>query len=172
MSLSFAAAFEVRNESAATWRAADGFAVGYHIFDPSSGTLIVDGPRMPLPRDLAPGESAAIKLHVELPSEPGQYRVFVSAMQENVCWLYERGAKFLAIDAVVQDGRARIERSRVVTRSTLRREDFVRSLGRAMVYPLSTIWNNRSLIRTMVRRDILGRYRGETAVVPDGAQRC
>jgi lipopolysaccharide transport system permease protein len=163
MSLSFAAAFEVRNESAATWRAADGFAVGYHIFDPSSSTLIVDGPRMPLPRDLAPDESAAIELHVELPPEPGQYRVFVSAMQENVCWLYERGAKFLAIDAVVEDGRARIERSRVVTRSTLRREDFVRSLGRAMVYPLSTIWNNRSLIRTMVRRDILGRYRGSFA---------
>jgi ABC-type polysaccharide/polyol phosphate export permease len=28
------------------------------------------------------------------------------------------------------------------------------------VYPVLTIWKNRSLIRTMVRRDILGRYRG------------
>ena len=33
-------------------------------------------------------------------------------------------------------------------------------MGRAFVYPLSTIWRNRGLIRAMVRRDILGRYRG------------
>src|SRR6185369_12471710 len=32
--------------------------------------------------------------------------------------------------------------------------------GRALVYPLLTIWRNRSLIRVMVRRDVLGRYRG------------
>src|SRR6185369_8127715 len=32
--------------------------------------------------------------------------------------------------------------------------------GRALVYPVLTIWNNRSLIRVMVRRDVLGRYRG------------
>ena len=31
---------------------------------------------------------------------------------------------------------------------------------RASCCPLLTIWRNRSLIRTMVRRDILGRYRG------------
>jgi lipopolysaccharide transport system permease protein len=34
------------------------------------------------------------------------------------------------------------------------------SLGRAFSYPALTVWRNRRLIRAMVRRDILGRYRG------------
>jgi lipopolysaccharide transport system permease protein len=49
---------------------------------------------------------------------------------------------------------------RVATRGTLRRERMWRAVGRAFTYPLLTIWRNRSLIRVMVRRDILGRYRG------------
>jgi lipopolysaccharide transport system permease protein len=35
-----------------------------------------------------------------------------------------------------------------------------RTIGRAFEYPAVTVWRNRRLIRTMVRRDILGRYRG------------
>ena len=38
--------FEIRNDSPETWKAAEGFAVGYHLFDPETGTLIVDGPRV------------------------------------------------------------------------------------------------------------------------------
>jgi lipopolysaccharide transport system permease protein len=44
--------------------------------------------------------------------------------------------------------------------STLRRERALRAAGRALIYPVLTIWRNRGLIRVMVRRDILGRYRG------------
>lgn len=36
----------------------------------------------------------------------------------------------------------------------------VRSFGRAFSFPVLTVWRNWRLIRTMVRRDILGRYRG------------
>jgi len=36
----------------------------------------------------------------------------------------------------------------------------LRAVGRAFTYPVLTIWRNRGLIRVMVRRDILGRYRG------------
>jgi homopolymeric O-antigen transport system permease protein len=155
--------FEIRNHSAETWRAADGFALGSHIFDPASGTLLMEGPRVAPPRDLAPGESARIQLTVELPPEPGRYRVFISPMRENVCWYYERGWRFLAVDAVVAGGRAQIERCREVDAHVLRREELVRAAGRAFSYPLQTIWKNRSLIRTMVRRDVLGRYRGSFA---------
>ena len=42
----------------------------------------------------------------------------------------------------------------------LARRILLRSLGRAFTYPFLTIWRNRSLIRSMVRRDIVGRYRG------------
>jgi lipopolysaccharide transport system permease protein len=48
----------------------------------------------------------------------------------------------------------------VVTLRTIRRERLLRAMGRAFTLPISTIARNRSLIRTMVRRDILGRYRG------------
>ena len=51
------AEFDVRNESAETWRPAEGFAVGYHLFDADTGTLIVDGARVAPPRDVKPGES-------------------------------------------------------------------------------------------------------------------
>ena len=158
------AAFTIRNESAEAWRAAEGFAVGYHIFDPANGMLIVDGPRVPL--DLAPGESAPVELAIELPDEQdGLYRVFVSAMREDVCWYYERGWRFLAIDAAVENGCARVERVRTVTRRTLAREDTIRAAGRAFVYPVLSIWRHRSLIRAMVRRDVMGRYRGSFAGV-------
>ncbi|HLI86721.1 MAG TPA: ABC transporter permease [Bryobacteraceae bacterium] len=38
-------------------------------------------------------------------------------------------------------------------------------LVKAVTYPVATTWRNRGLIRTMVRRDILGRYRGSFAGV-------
>jgi lipopolysaccharide transport system permease protein len=86
--------------------------------------------------------------------------VLVSPMRENVCWYYEHGWPFLLLEGKTQDGAAQIERVRVVTRSTLSRERALRALGRAFVLPLRTIRRNRGLIRVMVRRDILGRYRG------------
>jgi lipopolysaccharide transport system permease protein len=59
----------------------------------------------------------------------------------------------------VVEGRE-LSKARVATQSTLRREQTLRSVQRALIYPARTIWRNRGLIRVMVRRDILGRYRG------------
>ncbi len=42
---------------------------------------------------------------------------------------------------------------------------FLRTPARAVLYPMRTTWRNRGLIRTMVRRDIVGRYRGSFAGV-------
>src|SRR6185295_3715029 len=92
--------------------------------------------------------------------EPGRYRIFVSAMQENACWLYERGGEFLLIDSAVDAVGARVEDFRVATESTVRRERLLRSIRLAFTLPVEAILRNRSLIRTMVRRDILARYRG------------
>jgi lipopolysaccharide transport system permease protein len=155
------AAFEVNNDSREAWRAADGFAVGYHLFDADSGTLIVDGPRTAPAEDIAPGAWARFEIEFDVPAEPGNYRVYVSPMRENVCWYYEAGWAFLLVEAAVTDEAGpRLERARVVRQAAIRREDLVRAVGRAFVYPVRTVWRNRSLIRTMVRRDILGRYRG------------
>ncbi len=132
-----------------------GLSIGYHVFDPETDTLVVDGARTPLEE-----VSAHLEMKFDLPPEPGRYRVFVSPMRENVAWYYERGWSFLLIDAVMTDGRATIERVRITTKKTLARERFRRSLKRVFTLPCLAIWRNRGLIRTMVRRDIMSRYRG------------
>ncbi len=126
--------------------------ISYHVFDPDTSTVIYDGPRFP-----AAGTN---DVEIELPPEPGRYRAFVSPMRENEGWLYDRGFDFLLIDAVVEGGVARVERTRTHNLRALKRELLLRSAGRAFTRPFQTIWHNRSLIRAMVRRDILGRYRG------------
>ena len=154
------AEFSLRNDSRETWRAAEGFAVSYHLFDAETGTLIVDGARLHPARDLPPGAVERVLLDFAWPAEDGRYQVLVSPMRENVCWYYEHGWPFVLLEGTTQDGASRLDRVRVVTRATLSRERALRAIGRAFVLPLRTIWRNRALIRTMVRRDILGRYRG------------
>jgi lipopolysaccharide transport system permease protein len=155
--------FAARNVSSETWSAAEGFGFGYHVFDAETGTLIVDGARMQPDKDVAPGQSARIRLKFELPAEDGTYQVLLSAMRERVCWYYERGWPFLLVEGQTAAGVALLRPLRISTRGALRRQRARRSLARAFVYPLRTIWRNAGLIRTMVRRDILGRYRGSFA---------
>jgi lipopolysaccharide transport system permease protein len=154
------ARFRAVNTSSETWKPEDGYAVGYQILDPDTGTLVVDGPRTPLTRPLAPGESTEAEIVVELPGEPGRYQVFVSSMREDVCWHYREGLPFLLIDARVEDGQARLARGTMTTLGALHRRGLLRAVGRAFKYPLAIVWRHRALIRSMVRRDILGRYRG------------
>jgi len=154
------AEFRVRNDCLETWRADDGFGVGYHLFDAESGTLIVDGARVMPERDVKPGEWMPVRLDFELPPEDGRYQVLLSPMREGVCWYYSQGWPFLLVECATEAGAVRIARVRVATEAALRRERARRAAGRAFVYPLRTIWQNRGLIKVMVRRDILGRYRG------------
>ena len=156
----FQLSFTVCNGSGEIWSAAGDFAFGYHVFDYETGTLIVDGNRVPPPRDLKPGESATITVAVELPLEDGRYQVFVSPMREGVRWYYEDGWPFLLVDAEMRGGHAKLSRPVVTESGAIRRRRELRAVGRAFVYPILTMWRNRSLIRVMVRRDVLGRYRG------------
>src|SRR5437763_3976067 len=124
------AAFDLENTSGETWSGAEGFGVGYHVFDPETDTLVVDGARTRVEQD-----RAHLDMSFELPSEPGRYRVFVSPMRENVAWYYEKGWRFLLIDAVVADGRATIERVRIATRKTIARERLRRTISRIFTLP-------------------------------------
>ena len=152
--------FSVRNESREPWRASDHTAISYHIYDADTGTLLSDGPRLPIAHDLKPGEAFPVKLDLEVPAGDGRYRVLFSPMREGVCWYYDRGWSFLLLEAATRDDVTSVGRLRVATRSTLRWERYRRALAGAFVWPFQTIWQNRGLIRVMVRRDILGRYRG------------
>ncbi|MGA2268584.1 MAG: ABC transporter permease [Bryobacteraceae bacterium] len=154
------AEFDIRNDSQTTWRASEGFGIGYHLFDAETGTLIVDGARVHPERDVRPDERARVRLDFELPAEDGRYQVALSPMREGVCWYYDQGWPFLLVEGATQDGAVTLGRVRVATSAKLRRERALRAAGRACTYPVLSIWRNRGLIRVMVRRDILGRYRG------------
>ncbi len=158
--LSLAARFRLENRSGETWRAGEGFRVGYQLFDPETSTFIEDGPRNTISRDIGPGESEVIEVDIHFPPVKGRYRVYVSLMREDVCWYYDRGWPFLMIDAVVENGRAAAVSRAVTGIGALRRRLWLRSLGRAFTLPLHSILANRGLIRSMARRDIAGRYRG------------
>ena len=121
----------------------------------------MDGARTALHHEIEPGGSQRVEVSVPVPREPGRYRVFVSPLREGVSWYYEQGWPFLLID-VVRSAGARLKcsnpalpRSRHCAGPRLRRAICGR-LGVSCPH----LWQNRSLIRTMVRRDILGRYRG------------
>src|SRR5436189_258766 len=52
------------------------------------------------------------------------------------------------------------DRRSTTTLGALRRANVRRALPRLFTDPFRAVWNNRRLIRSMVRRDILARYRG------------
>ncbi len=151
--------FRLENRSREVWRGADGFRIGCQFFDPDTHLFVEEGPRIALEQDLEPGESRAVDLRIPLPGFDGVYRIFVAPMREGVCWYYERWP-FLLVDANVIAGQVADTRTEVTTLGALRRRLLLRSLRRAVVYPVRTLWRHRSLIRSMARRDVAGRYRG------------
>jgi len=149
----------ILNSSAGNWTSAEGWAAGYHLFDDPTGTLVVDGERIPL--DLVPQASQKFGMRIVVPPEPGEYSICFSAMQEHVAWFYEQGWPFLVIDVTVQDdGTVQLRRWRITDRRTVQFRRLGRSFSRALTLPFETIWRNRNLIRTLVRRDVLSRYTG------------
>ncbi|MCC7176557.1 MAG: ABC transporter permease [Bryobacterales bacterium] len=157
--LSLVVCCRVRNRSAEVWRSRE-VRISSQIIDPETHCYIEDGVRVSLGEDLAPGASAGVEVPIALPPQRGSYRIYVSPMQEDAGWFYQRNWPVLAIEARVEDGRVAAWHARVATLRSLRAGLALRSLGRAFVYPFATLWRNRALIRSMVWRDILGRYRG------------
>jgi lipopolysaccharide transport system permease protein len=150
---------EIVNRSAEPWLLENGWAAGYHLFDEPTGTLVVDGERTPL--RLAKSESRNVAMKIALPAEPGQYNICVSVMREHVAWFYNQGWPFLLIDVAVDDnGTPALVGWRIADKRSIARRRLMRSFQRAFTLPLRSIWRNRNLIRTMVRRDVLSRYSG------------
>ena len=119
--------------------------IGWQIYDPSSGAFLFEGEWTEL-RD------AKVDLRVMLPQEDGPYRVQVAPVAD-------RG-RFILIDAQLSGGQVAMTPPRVTTSAAVRRERFLSAIPKAFAYPVSMLWQNRKLIRSMVRRDILARSRG------------
>ena len=119
--------------------------VGWQIYDPATGAFLFEGEWREI-RD------KKVDLCVALPEDDGPYRVQVAPVEDR--------NRFVLIDAEVHDGALEMSPPRISTTGALRRERAIRSIPKALIYPPRSLWKNRKLIRSMVRRDILSRYKG------------
>lgn len=126
--------------------------VGYQIYDPESGIIILHGDWQTLDGD-------EVIVRVTLPPERGHYHVYVSPVDKRGWW-FELGRPFILIVAAVESRRATVIDSRITTVRRLRRQNRMRAVHKAFTLPFTSLWRNRSLIRSLLRRDIQARYRG------------
>jgi lipopolysaccharide transport system permease protein len=112
----------------------------WQVIDPSTEMLLDEG------------ESGEPDVRVTLPEGDGAYRVQVAAVND-------RG-RFTLVDAHVLDGQLVAQEPRRTSAATLRRQRFFRAVPKAFVYPVRSVTRNRKLMASMVKRDILARYRG------------
>jgi lipopolysaccharide transport system permease protein len=119
--------------------------IGWQIYDPTTNAFLFEGEWKQL-RD------RSADLRVELPEEDGPYRVQIAPVEQR--------DRFIVIDARMHGGVAEISSPSVGTAAGLRWSRAIRAIPKAFVYPPRALWQNRKLIRSMVRRDILARYRG------------
>ncbi|HML17125.1 MAG TPA: hypothetical protein VK419_08870, partial [Bryobacteraceae bacterium] len=119
--------------------------VGWQIYDPSTGAFLFEG-------EWREVRDRNVEMRVALPEQEGAYRVQVAPVEDR--------RRFVLIDAEVSGGAIAISPPRVTTAAALGRLRWLRAIPKAFTLPPATLWRNRKLIRSMVRRDILARYRG------------
>jgi lipopolysaccharide transport system permease protein len=137
--------------------------LGYNVFDAQTGLLVMEGEHLALDGDCAPGASTQLTADIQLPPEAGHYRVWVSPVHENVAWFCDQGSDFLEVEVASTDGVVAVTQTRATNNASLRWRRATEMLKRGLLYPWRTAARHRSLILSMVRRDILGRYRGSMA---------
>ena len=122
--------------------------VGWQLYDPATGAFLLEG-------EWKEVEDFKVDVRVAVPEESGPYRVQVAPVDDR--------ERFILIDTEVTEGRLQMSPPRVITETTLRRERRLRAIPKVFVYPVQSLWSNRKLIRSMVHRDIMARYRGSFA---------
>jgi lipopolysaccharide transport system permease protein len=133
--------------------------IGWQFYDPDTNRFIQEGEWIPA---AAAGDT---NLTIEFPPEPGGYRIYLSTVSAEEGWAYMRGEPFVVVDAVVDgvgDGgpAIRVLSHEICTLARLRWRSFLRALPKLFTLPAASLWRNRMLLRSMVKRDILTRYRG------------
>ncbi len=157
----------IENASGVTWQdgridngaAAGPVLLGYNVFDVQTGLLLMEGEHVSF-GDCPPGERRELSAEIQLPPEDGRYRVWISPVEEKIAWFYDRGSRFLEIEVTSTEGGIAVDRVRQTTRARLGLRRAVQMAERALWYPWRTAVRHSSLILSMVRREVLGRYRG------------
>ncbi|HUF25592.1 MAG TPA: N-acetylmuramoyl-L-alanine amidase, partial [Gemmatimonadaceae bacterium] len=83
----------LKNTSSSTWKASGTpkLNLGAHVFGPNGAVVSWDGPRTPLPKDVAPGASITVPALVKAPAMPGIYSAKLDLVLEGVSWFSSRG---------------------------------------------------------------------------------
>jgi lipopolysaccharide transport system permease protein len=149
----------MENKSHQTWTP-ENFSLGWQFFDPDTNFFILEGEWAPVPRDVAPGQTVSFEISIPFPPETGGYQIYVSPIQQPGGWAYRRGMPFLRIVAQASNGEVRVLGREISTAGKLRLRRIRNALPKFFSAPLRSILQNRRLIRSMARRDILARYRG------------
>ena len=110
----------------------------WQVIDPATESLLDEG------------ESNESDICVALPEGDGAYRVQIAN---------GRG-RFTLIDAQVTDGQMIAQPPRKSSAGAMKRQRIFRAVPKAFLYPVRSVMRNRKLMGSMVRRDILARYRG------------
>lgn len=94
----------VVNDGSATWhsRGDRGLQLSYHWLDPLGNPIVWDGPRTPLPRPVAPGQTLELDLDLRVPRPPGAYRLRFDLVEELHFWLEEIGCDVLDVPVRVE----------------------------------------------------------------------
>ncbi len=71
--------------------------LGAHLFRGDEEELDWDFARAGIPRDLMPGESADLELHVQAPAEPGRYLLELDMVAEHVAWFEDCGSPIVRL---------------------------------------------------------------------------
>jgi cell division septation protein DedD/predicted small lipoprotein YifL len=107
----------VKNTSPVTWPSKpdgkDRYAVNlsYHWLDRKGATVVFDGLRTPLPRDLKPAESVDLKAAIQAPAKLGRYTLEVTLVQERSAWFPEKNGAKLVVPVNVVEASAAAENS-------------------------------------------------------------
>jgi lipopolysaccharide transport system permease protein len=112
----------------------------WQVIDPSTDSLLDEG------------ESSEPDVRVTLPEGDGDYRVQIAPANDR--------ARFTFIDAQVMEGRLVAQPPRKTSAAAMKRRRFFRAVPKAFRYPVQSLIRNHKLMTSMVKRDILSRYRG------------
>jgi len=120
-------------------------ALSWQVLDPATGAILSEGEQPETP-------GSDVDLRVTLPPEDGPYLLQVAPVEDR--------SRMILIDARIAAGTLALDAPRVASAAGLRLARVLRAVPKAFVYPARSIWTNRKLIGSMVRRDILARSRG------------
>jgi lipopolysaccharide transport system permease protein len=119
--------------------------VGWQLCDPATGAHLFEG-------EWIKPEGSRIGLRIQIPEDDGEYQVRIAPVSDR--------SHLILIDAYVSGGSVKVSNLRVASAGALRRAQFAQALPKFFVYPARSLWSNRKLIASMVKRDILARSRG------------